>query len=217
MPLTTPDTVFPASARAMQEKFGSRSAYARVEARGFPREITPELAGFLAQLNGFYIATATPDGKPYIQHRGGPRGFLRPLGPATLGFADFSGNRQYITLGRLSENGACCLFLMDYVHQRRIKIWGRARIVETDDAPISALADPTYRARIERAVVIEIDAWSENCSKHIPQRFDAEDVAQAIAALEERITNLESENVRLHEQLAGEITAVPPTFQGVGE
>jgi predicted pyridoxine 5'-phosphate oxidase superfamily flavin-nucleotide-binding protein len=189
--------VWPPAARAFQARFGSRRAYAAADKRGFRKDVDTDLAAFLAQANSFYLASATADAKPYIQHRGGPPGFLKPIGPATLAFADFSGNRQYITLGRLSENDAVALFLMDYAHQARIKIWGRARVVENDPELVARLADPTYRARIERAIVIEIDAWDTNCRQHIPQKFDAADVAGAIAPLEARIAELKAENARL--------------------
>lgn len=190
--------VFPATARAMQERFGSRHAYAKRDLPGgFPTEVTPDLADFLRQLNSFYMATATLDGHPYIQHRGGPKGFLRVLGPKRLGFADFSGNRQYITIGNLSENQATHLFLMDYAHQSRVKLWGRARVVEDDPELLAQLSDPSYPAKVDRAIVIDIDAWDGNCRQHIPQRFDAADVADAMGRLQARITELEAENQAL--------------------
>lgn len=196
-PLKPSDAVFPASAKAMQQKLGSRAAQSRLDEAGFPREVTPELIAFLERLNSFYLATATKDGRPYIQHRGGPPGFLKVLGPVTLGFADFAGNRQYITLGRLAENDAVCLFMMDYAHQARVKLWGRARVVADDRELIARLSDSSYRARVERAIVIEIDAWSQNCRQHIPQRFDTDDVGRAIETLSARIAALEEENERL--------------------
>ncbi|HKM63527.1 MAG TPA: pyridoxamine 5'-phosphate oxidase family protein [Acidisphaera sp.] len=197
MPTESAQIVFPASARAMHERFGSGAAYARRDATGFRQEVTPDLAAFLAGLNSFYLATATRDGRPYIQHRGGPKGFLRPLGPTTLGFADFSGNRQYITLGNLSENPAVHLFLMDYAHRTRIKIWGRARVVEEDPALLARLSDPAYPVRIERAIVIEIDAWDPNCRQHIPMKLDADDVAAEIDRLTARVAELETEDASL--------------------
>lgn len=190
-------TVFPASARSLQETFGSRAAYARRDESGFPRQADERLIAFLARTNSFYIASSTADAKPYIQHRGGPEGFLKILGPTTLGFADFGGNRQYITLGRLSENDAVCLFFMDYARQARIKLWGRARAVTDDPALIASLADPRYDAPVERAILIEIDAWDVNCRKHIPQKFDATDVSAALAHLQSRIAELEAENAEL--------------------
>src|SRR5690349_22242460 len=132
--MSTPaEIVFPASARRMQERHGSRGTYAkRDQPDGFRRVVDEDLAAFLAELDSFFIATATADGQPYIQHRGGPKGFLKVLGPTTLGFADFAGNRQYITAGRLTENPAVCLFLIDYPHRARVKLWGHARIVEDE-------------------------------------------------------------------------------------
>ncbi len=202
MPATPSEVIFPASARAMQERLGSRAAYAkRDQPSGFPQAVDEHLTAFLADLDSFYIATATADGRPYIQHRGGPRGFLRVLGPTTLGFADFLGNRQYITLGRLAENPAVCLFLMDYAHRARIKIWGRARVVEDDPELLARLVDRGYKARIERAILIEIDAWDLNCRQHIPQKFAAADVGAAVEKLQSRIRELETENADLKERL----------------
>ncbi len=157
------------------------------------------LAAFLARTSHFYIASATIDAKPYIQHRGGPRGFLKAIGPTTLAFADFAGNRQYITIGRLAENTAVALFLMDYANQARTKLWGRARVVDNDPALLAEISDPAYPATVERAIVIDLDAWDVNCRQHIPQKFDASDVAVAVAVaqLETRIAELEAENARL--------------------
>jgi uncharacterized protein len=200
MPNQSAQIVFPPTARAMQERFGSRAAYAKRDITGFRQEITPDLAEFLGGLNSFYLATATRDGHPYIQHRGGPKGFLRPLGPSTLGFADFIGNRQYITIGNLSENPAVHLFLMDYAQQTRVKIWGRARVVEDDPELLARLSDPTYPARIERAIVIEIDAWDPNCRQHIPVLLEADDVIAGVARLKARITELEAENASLRQR-----------------
>lgn len=192
------EIVFPPSAQAMQERLGSRATYARRDrAGGFPTEVDARLEAFLAELDSFYIASATKDGMPYIQHRGGPKGLLKVLGPSTLGFADFAGNRQYITIGRLAENDAVCLFLMDYAHQARIKLWGRARVVEDDPELLARLTDAGYRAKVERAIVIEIEAWDINCRQHIPQKFAAADVGGAIDRLQVRIAELEAENGRL--------------------
>lgn len=192
--------VWPETARAEQVKRGSRTAYARRDKAGFTNRVDDRLIAYLARTNSFYLASATAEGKPYIQHRGGPAGFLKPVGPTTLAFADFAGNQQYITIGRLSENDAVALFLMDYANQARIKLWGRARVVENDAALLATLADPGYPARVERAIVIDLDAWDVNCRQHIPQKFEAADVAGAIARLEARIADLEAENARLKEQ-----------------
>jgi predicted pyridoxine 5'-phosphate oxidase superfamily flavin-nucleotide-binding protein len=170
----TTDWIFTPSVRAVQERKGSRAAYARLEARGgFASRITPELAAFIAERESFYLATASAAGQPYVQHRGGPRGFLRVLDDRTLAFADFRGNRQYLSLGNLAENERAFLFLMDYAERRRIKIWGRARVVEDDAALLEALADPGYPGRPEQAILFSVEAWDENCSQHIPRRFDA--------------------------------------------
>jgi len=190
--------VFPPSARAAQERFGSRAAYAKRDLPGgFRREVDEHLREFLAGLDSFFIASATADANPYIQHRGGPRGFLKVLSPTTLGFADFAGNRQYITVGRLAENDAVSLFLIDYAERTRVKVWGRARVVENDPRLLGKLTDPAYKARVERAIVIEIDAWDINCRQHIPRKFAAADVEAAREGLEMRIRELEAENARL--------------------
>ena len=190
--------VFPPSARAMQQRLGSRAMYAKRDLPGgFPQAIDEQLAEFLASLDSFFMASATADAKPYIQHRGGPRGFLKVLGPTTLGFADFAGNRQYITLGRLAENDAACLFLIDYQTRTRVKLWGRAHVVEGDSELLAKLIVPGYKARMERAIVIEVDAWDINCRQHIPQKFSAVDVQAAVGKLQMRIEELQAENAAL--------------------
>jgi len=195
------DVAFTPSVKAIQERKGSRAAYARLEERGgFEDRVTPELAAFVAERDSFYLATANAQGQPYVQHRGGPRGFLRVLDERTLAFADFRGNRQYISQGNLAENDRAFLFLMDYARRRRIKIWGRARVVEDDPALLERLADPAYEGRPEQAIVFEIEAWNANCPQHIPQRFDAAQVATAVAALQARIAELEQENAALRER-----------------
>ena len=169
-PAPTTDVAFTPAVKAAQERLGSRHAYARLEARGgWPDEIVPELARFIAARDSFYLATASADGQPYIQHRGGPPGFLRVLDGRTLAFADFRGTRQYISIGNLAENDRVMLFLMDYAKQERVKIWGRARIVENDPALLASLATPGYDARAERAIVIKVQAWDSNCPQHIPR------------------------------------------------
>jgi predicted pyridoxine 5'-phosphate oxidase superfamily flavin-nucleotide-binding protein len=193
--------VFPPSARAAQERLGSRALQGRRERPGgFSQTVDERLRSFLTRIDSFFIATATADGQPYIQHRGGPRGFLKVLGPSTLGFADFSGNRQYITVGRLAENPAVCLFLIDYERRARVKLWGRASVAEGDLALLGRLADPAYAARIERAILIEIDVWDVDCRQHIPQKLAAEDVAAEIERLQSRIRQLETENAVLRQQ-----------------
>ncbi len=188
------DIAFSPAVKAMQERLGSRAAYARMEDKGgWLDRVTPELAQFLAERDSFYLATASADGQPYIQHRGGPRGFLKPLYEKTLAFADFGGNRQYISAGNLSENDKATIFLMDYAGRRRIKVWGRARVVEDDEALLARLADPAYGAKPERAIVFTVEAWDVNCPQHIVRRFTEEQVSRIVAPLNHRIARLEAE------------------------
>jgi predicted pyridoxine 5'-phosphate oxidase superfamily flavin-nucleotide-binding protein len=188
------DVAFTPSVKAIQTRKGSREAYTHVEERGGWRtEIDENLAAFLAQADSLYFATASADGQPYIQHRGGPKGFLKILDKTTLAFADYSGNRQYITQGNLSENPKAHIFLMDYAHRRRVKIWGEARVVDDDPALLQSLMPAGYRARPEQVIVFRIAAWDTNCPQHIPQKFDAADVAAALAARDARIAELEAE------------------------
>jgi uncharacterized protein len=192
------DIAFTASVKAMQARRGSREAYARMEARGgFQTKLTPDLIAFLTEVDTAYLATANAAGQPYVQHRGGPKGFICALNETTLGFADYAGNRQYITLGNLADNDQAFLFLMDYAHRRRIKIWGSARIVEADPELISRLMPKGYPARAERAVLFEVKAWDVNCPRHIPQKFDAAEVVEVVAKLRSRIETLEAENDKL--------------------
>ncbi len=185
---------FTPSVKAVQERLGSRSTYARVEQRGgWKDKVTPDLKAFIAERDSFYLATATADGQPYIQHRGGPKGFLKVIDERTLAFADFAGNRQFLSTGNLSENDKAYIFLMDYPNRRRIKIWGRARVVENDLALIERLADPDYEGKLQRAVVFDVAAWDINCPQHITRRFDEEEVAALLAPLRSRIAELEAE------------------------
>lgn len=201
------DIAFSRSVKAVQTRRGSRAGYAKMEEKGgFAVEIDPALAAFITEQRSFYLATANADGQPYIQHRGGPKGFLHVLDEKTLAFADFAGNRQYITTGNLAENPKAMIFLMDYAHRRRVKIWGTARVVEGDTDLVAQLMPKNYRARPEAAIIFAIEAIDVNCPQHIPQMFFAEDVAQAIARLEQRIGDLEAENGRLKAALkAGEL------------
>ena len=162
--------------------------FAKMEEQGGWRTaITPDLAGFLAECRSLYLATASADGQPYVQHRGGPPGFVRVLDERTLGFADFKGNRQYITTGNLAENRKAFIFVMDYAQRRRVKLWGRARVVEGDAALLARLWPEGYQARPEQVIVFEVEAWDTNCPQHIPQMFHAEDVAQTIQQFQARI------------------------------
>ena len=197
------DVAFTPTVKAIQTRKGSREAYARQEAQGGWRtEIDEDLATRLANTNSFYLATATADGQPYIQHRGGPKGFVKILDRNTLAFADYSGNRQYISQGNLAENSKAYIFVMDYAHRRRVKIWGEARVVEDDPALLQALMPKGYRARPEQAIVFKISAWDTNCPQHIPQKFDAEDVAAVLAERGARIAALEAELAALKGQPA---------------
>ena len=188
------DVAFTPAVKAIQTRKGSRDGYAGMEERGgFRTEIDEDLASRLAETNSFYLATASADGQPYIQHRGGPKGFVKILDKNTIAFADYSGNRQYITQGNLSENSRAYIFIMDYAHRRRVKLWGEARMVDDDPALLEALMPKGYRARPEQVMVFKIAAWDTNCPQHIPQKFDAADVAAALAARDARIAELEAE------------------------
>jgi predicted pyridoxine 5'-phosphate oxidase superfamily flavin-nucleotide-binding protein len=192
------DIAFTPAVRAAQTRRGSGEIYASREASGgFRTEITPDLVEFLGTVDTAYLATANAEGQPYAQHRGGPKGFIRVVGERTLGFADFKGNRQYITTGNLTENSKAFLFLMDYAHRRRIKIWGRARVTEDPQVIDELMPKKGYRARPEQAILFDVEAWDVNCRQHIPQKIDAEVVARAIESLQERIVALEQENAEL--------------------
>ncbi len=187
------DVAFTPAVKAVQVRKGSREAYARVEQNGGWRtEVDDQLAAFLSESNSLYLATASADGQPTIQHRGGPRGFVRVLDKNTLAFVDYSGNRQFITQGNLSENPKAAIFLMDYARRRRIKIWGEAKVVD-DPALLQSLMPQGYKARPEQIILFRIAAWDTNCPQHIPQKFDAVDVAAALAARDARIAELEAE------------------------
>ena len=198
------DVAFTPAVKAVQARKGSRDAYADVEQRGGWRtEIDDNLAAFLAGANSMYFATASASGQPYIQHRGGPKGFIKVLDKNTLAFADYSGNRQYITQGNLSENPKAHIFLMDYAHRRRVKIWGEARVVDDDPALLQSLMPQGYRARPEQVILFGISAWDTNCQQHIPQKFDAADVAAALASRDERIVELEAKLAALKRAASG--------------
>ncbi|MGE0280292.1 MAG: pyridoxamine 5'-phosphate oxidase family protein [Rhizobiaceae bacterium] len=192
------DIAFTPSVKAIQARRGSREGYAAMEARGgWNTVITPDLAQFISLQRSVFFSTASADGQPYIQHRGGPPGFLHVLDDKTIAFADFAGNRQYITTGNLAENSKAYLFLIDYMHRRRAKLWGTARVVEGDVDLLNRLMPEGYKARPEQVILFTVDAWDTNCPQHIPQRFEAEDVAAALAARENRIAELEAELARL--------------------
>jgi uncharacterized protein len=192
------DVAFSPSVKAVQERRGSRAGYAKMEEKGgFAVEIDESLAQFIAGQRSFYLATANAEGQPYVQHRGGPKGVLRVLDEKTIAFADFAGNRQYISAGNLAENPKAMIFLMDYAKRRRVKIWGTARVVDDDSEFIAKLFSGAYRARGEAAIVFSVEAWDVNCPQHIPQMFFAEDVAATIAERDRCIRKLEAENVEL--------------------
>ena len=191
---TSSDVAFTPAVKAVQARKGSRDAYAQVEQRGGWRtEVDENLTAFLAGQDSLFLATATADGQPTIQHRGGPKGFVRILDKNTLAFADYSGNRQYITQGNLSENPKAHIFVMDYAHRRRVKIWGEARVVDDDPALLKSLMPVGYKARPEQVILFKVSAWDTNCPQHIPQKFDAADVAAALASRDARIAELEAE------------------------
>src|SRR5262245_30485225 len=200
-PTYSSDVAFTPTVKAIQTRKGSRRGYAAMEQRGsWESRITPELAAFIAAQTSVFLATANAEGQPYIQHRGGPAGFLRVLDERTIGFVDFAGNRQYITQGNLADNPRAYLYLIDYAHRQRIKIWGEARVVEGDAELMGRLMPEGYKARPEQVILFTVSAWDSNCPQHIPQRFDAEDVAAALGERDRRIAALEAEVRRLRER-----------------
>ena len=200
MTASSTDIAFTPAVKSVQTRRGSRDAYARLEAKGgWATTIDANLAAFIGDQRSFYLATASRDGQPYIQHRGGPPGFLRVLDERTLAFADFTGNRQYISTGNLAENPKAMIFLMDYANRRRVKLWGTARVVEDDPGLTAQLFPDAYRARAEAAILFTVETWDTNCPQHIPQMLFAEDIAGAVDALKTRIADLEAENARLRE------------------
>jgi uncharacterized protein len=192
MPHQFGEIAFTPSVKAIQQKMGSRENYKRFVEKGADNNsITPELAQFISEIDGFYLGTVTSNGYPYIQFRGGKTGFLKILNHRTLGFADFRGNVQYISVGNLSENDQAFLFLMDYRHRRRLKMFGRARIVEVDPEILALVQDRDYEATVERAILFEIEGWDWNCPQHIPIRYTEVEVTEMVKALGDRIAELE--------------------------
>jgi uncharacterized protein len=191
------DIAFTPAVKAEQVRHGSRAQYERLEqGRGWASVVTPDLAQQLASVRSFYLGTASAEGQPYIQHRGGPPGFLAVLDERTLAFADLAGNRQYITAGNLAENSRAFLFIMDYARRRRVKLWGRARVVEDDEALLARLRPTVGTSVAERCIVFELEAWDRNCPQHIPQLVAIEDVEETVLALQKRIQMLEAELAR---------------------
>jgi predicted pyridoxine 5'-phosphate oxidase superfamily flavin-nucleotide-binding protein len=193
------DVAFTPTVKAIQSRKGSRQGYASMEERGsWETRITLDLAEFIGRQASVFLGTASAEGQPYIQHRGGPLGFLKVLDDKTLGFADFAGNRQYITLGNLTENPKAFIFLIDYRNRQRVKMWGVARIVEDDPELIKRLKPDGYRARVEQAILFTVSAWDSNCPQHIPQRFETVEVKAMLAERDKRIEDLTKELDRLH-------------------
>jgi predicted pyridoxine 5'-phosphate oxidase superfamily flavin-nucleotide-binding protein len=188
------DVLFSPAVKAEQTRLGSRGLF---EGRDFKSEITDDLRQFLGVIDTFFFATASADGQPYVQHRGGPPGLLKPIGTHTLAFADFAGNRQYITLGHLRENARAHIFILHFATQQRVKLWGRARVIEGDLELMERLVDPAYKARPERAIVFTLEAWDVNCQQHIVPRYSEAEIAPAIDRLVQRIKELEQELARL--------------------
>jgi predicted pyridoxine 5'-phosphate oxidase superfamily flavin-nucleotide-binding protein len=188
------DIAFTPAVKAIQSRKGSRNSYARMEqSGGWQTTVTSDLTEFLSDLDMFYLGTANASGQPYIQYRGGPPGFLKVIDDRTLAFADFGGNRQYVSAGNLSENPKAFLFLMDYATSRRVKVWGTATVVEGDPDLLAKLSDPAYPARVERAIVFRVEAWDVNCPQHIHQRFSHRQVGPVIEQLQARVADLESQ------------------------
>jgi predicted pyridoxine 5'-phosphate oxidase superfamily flavin-nucleotide-binding protein len=192
------DIAFTPTVKALQMRKGSRASYARLEEKGSWRtEITPELKAFIEAQISVFLATVNGEGQPYIQHRGGPAGFLRVIDERTIAFVDFAGNRQYITQGNLSDNAKAHLFLIDYAHRKRVKIWGKARVVEGNEKLVEALMPEGYRARPEQVILFRVLAWDTNCSQHIPQLLEAAGVVASRAQYDRHIAGLEAEIARL--------------------
>ncbi len=189
------DIAFTPTVKAAQIERGSRDGYAKMAAkRDWSDHITDDFAGFLAERDSFYLATSNASGQPYIQHRGGPAGFLKVLDAHRLAFADFGGNKQYVTLGNLTDNPKAFIFLMDYANRRRIKVWGRAEVVEGDAKLLARLVEPGYPAAPERAIVFAVEAWDVNCPQHIQPRFSEAQLVPLVDSLHARIAELEAEN-----------------------
>lgn len=196
------DIAFSPAVKAVQIARGSRDGYARIEQRGgFRTVITPDLVEFLAGIDTAYLATSNSTGQPYAQHRGGPPGFIRQVDGQTLGFVDYVGNRQYVTTGNLADNDQAFLFLMDYAQRRRIKLWGKARVVVGDAALVERLMPDDYAARPEQVILFTVTAWDVNCPQHIPQKLNVSDTATLVAGLHARISRLEADNAALRHKL----------------
>jgi predicted pyridoxine 5'-phosphate oxidase superfamily flavin-nucleotide-binding protein len=200
------DIAFTPAVKLAQEQRGSRNNYQRTEQRGgWQHELTLELAAFISERDSFYLGTASADGQPYIQHRGGAKGFLKVVDEKTLGFADFVGNAQYISVGNLDENNKAFIFLMDYPNRRRIKIWGTSEIVEGNDTLLQKLTDDDYKGKPQRSFLFHIEAWDANCPQHILPRWTEDEIRPVVESLEARIEELERENQQLRDHAAVEV------------
>ena len=203
------DIAFTPAVKAAQETRGSRGSYAKMEQRGGWNDvITPALEEFIAEREFFYLGTASAEGQPYIQHRGGPKGFLKVLDEKTLAVADYAGNAQYISLGNLTENDKAFIFLMDYPNQQRIKVWGRAEFIENDPKLLDQVIDAGYQARPQRVLVFHMEAWDVNCPQHIQRRYTAEEMQPMQKGLQERVAELEARNKMLESRIASSIEPI---------
>ncbi len=193
------EIAFTESVKAQQEKYDSRKSYARMETMARGNEISENEAGFIADRDSFYLATVSETGYPYVQFRGGSKGFLKTLDATTLAYADFRGNLQYVSVGNLLKNDKAALILMDYAHRQRLKIYARIEVIEAKDVPelIAKLQDSNYDAEVERAMVLHVEAVDWNCPQHITQRFTVEEIRELNAPLYEHVAKLEAEIERL--------------------
>jgi len=199
VPKVPSDVAFTPAVKKIQEQKGSRKSYSRMErSHGWQTTVTPDLADFLADLDMFYLGTANAVGQPYIQYRGGPPGFLKVIDEHTLGFADFGGNAQYVTLGNLTENPKAFIFLMDYVNSRRVKLWGTAWVIENDPKLLKRLSEPSYPGRVKRVILFSLEAWDINCTQHIHKRFSERQIGPVIDKLRERVRELEAKLAARH-------------------
>lgn len=196
------EIAFTDSVKEQQKKYGSRRSYARMEAQERGNEISENEAEFIAARDGFYLATIGESDFPYVQFRGGPKGFLKVLDAKSLAYADFRGNMQYISVGNLTHNDKAALILMDYANRQRLKIYARIEVIEARDNPklIAQLQDASYEAQVERAMVLHVEAFDWNCPQHITQRFTLEEIRQLNAPLYEHVARLEAEIERLKTQ-----------------
>ncbi len=191
--------LFTPAVKAVQEKNGSRDAYAKRDSASQPDRLAENEAQFIATRDSFYIASVGASGWPYVQHRGGPVGFVKVLDKRTLGFADFRGNRQYVSVGNLADDNRVALFMMDYPRRARLKVLGRARTVDLAGMPelAAALIDETYGAKVERGIIIDVEAFDWNCPQHITERYTLAEIEPTIDAFKSRVSELENEIARL--------------------